>query len=188
MKNKLIAPMLICISALLLLCGCKSTQLKEKVITAENLTELCDENGEVYMYMMLSDGWMMNQLAQKYTLTADTIGGVSYKVLSEDVFLWQPSEESMEAPGAQDAVLEAKILLSDPYGRYIVYGPNTENPSDANVLINPDYFSEIADQKSIIIDDAFQFFYKTKEKPLVDLSNSLDLHSFDFAVYYETAN
>ncbi|MCH5197570.1 MAG: hypothetical protein J1E34_01580 [Oscillospiraceae bacterium] len=188
MKNKITALILITAFALSLFCGCKKTGSEKNAINAHNLTGLCDENGEVFMFMMLSDGWMMAQFAQRATVTDESMGGVSYKVLSDDVFLWQPSQESIEALGAQDAVLEARILYSDPGGRYIIYGPNTDEPSDANILINPDYFSEVADEGSVIVDDGYQIFYKMKDKPMKELSNSLKLHSFDEAVYYESAD
>ncbi|MBQ7639292.1 MAG: hypothetical protein IJS90_10370 [Clostridia bacterium] len=179
MKKKITAVLLLLTAALFILCGCGRKHVK-KTINAYNLTDMCDEEGNVLAYMMLADGWIMSAYDQSCAVTGETMRGVPYKVLSEDVFLWQPSQESIEAMNAQDAVLEARILYSDPYGRCLIYGPNVEKPNDANILISPEYLEEIVDAKSLVVDYNFQIFYKLKEKNVVKFSGTIEgLRAYD---------
>ena len=134
-------------------------------VTAYDIGSLAGTNSKIVMCTVTSDGWIMIVAMNPIFDYADNkIGGMAFEPVSDDVFRWVPSEESLsEEDAAENPNTEMRILYSDPDGRFIVYGPNVENPDLANIIINPDHFGEIANEEKQELTENYNFFY-----PIID--------------------
>ncbi len=188
MKRRIIAILLVAALLAALLTACKGNDKPSdpthtiepasftgNAVTAYHLDALGNADNSVLMMVLLSDGWILDvALGMLYDIEPGFIQGMAYEAVSDDVFIWKPSAEDLSQTEAENANLKMRIIYSDPDGRFVVYSPNIENPDLANVIINPDYFNEIADKDSRITDKNFQIFYKITDKGLLKVSDSLE--------------
>ena len=144
-------------------------------VTAYTIDTLGNADDAVQMLVLLADGWVMDvSMGGYYNIAPGKIENMAYEAVSDDVFRWQPSEEALAQSEAENANLEMRIIYSDPDGRFIVYSPNVENPDLANIIINPDHFADVFDEKSKVTDLNYKYFYKIKDKGLKAFSKSMD--------------
>ena len=158
-----------------------SATFTENAVTAYRMAELGGEEGNVQMLVLVGNGWIMDvSLGLLYSISDSAIEGLEYEALSDDVFRWKPSEQALAQTEAENTNVEMRIVYSDPDGRFIVYSPNVERPDMANIIMNPAYFSDVADMKSVTIDKAYHYFYKISDPGLLQLSRSMNgLPGFD---------
>ena len=194
MKKKLIAWILV-LTLLAALPACGGTEkndpddpetlppvtFTEKAVTAYRLAELSNEESLVQMLILVADGWILDiSLGMLYPISDNAIHGMEFEAVSDDVFRWKPSEEALAQTEAENANVEMRIVYSDPEGRFIVYSPNVENPDMANIIMNPAYFSDVADADSKITDKDYRYFYRIKDPGLLQLSRNMNrLPGFD---------